>query len=131
MVSIYLRRRVASLACFFAVFLLSNSVTAQVTAVLSGRVTDPTGAVISAATVTATSLETGMGRMATTNSEGLYELLALPIGHYQISAKKDGFAEQVRTGIVLVVGQDATVDFRLRVGQVTEQVKVESDTQCW
>ncbi len=127
MVSIILRARAASLACFFAFSLFSISVSAQVTAVLSGRVTDPTGAVISAATVTATSLETGMGRVATTNSEGLYELLALPIGHYQISAKKDGFAEQVQSGIVLVVGQDATVNFTLKVGQVTEQVKVESD----
>ena len=127
MVSIRLRARAAFLASLFTFFLFSISVTAQVTAVLSGRVTDPTGAVISAATVTATSMETGMGRVATTNSEGLYELLALPIGHYRISAKKDGFAEQVQSGIVLVVGQDATVNFTLKVGQVTEQVKVESD----
>src|SRR5215471_13593612 len=106
--------------------LCSLSVSAQVSAVLSGRVTDPTGAVIASATVTATSSETGMTRVAVTNSEGHYELLALPIGHYQVSAKKDSFAEQMRTGIVLVVGQDATVDFTLKVGQVTEQVRVES-----
>jgi len=46
----------------------------------------------------------------------MYELLALPIGHYELRAKKAGFSEQVRTGILLVVGQDATADFSLKVG---------------
>jgi hypothetical protein len=107
--------------------LFASLASAQVSAVLSGRVTDSSGAVVSGATVTATSLETGVARLAVTNSEGLYEVLALPIGHYQISAKKVGLAQQVRTGLVLVVGQEATVDFTLKVGEVTEQVKVEAD----
>ena len=51
----------------------------------------------------------------------------LPIGRYELSAKKTGFAEEVRTGVLLVVGQDATADFSLKVGQVTEQVKVEAN----
>ena len=101
----------------------------QVSAVLSGRVTDPTGAVIAGATVTATSQETGISRTTTTNHAGMYELMALPIGHYQLSAKKTGFGEQVRTGILLVVGQDATVDLSLKVGELTEQVKVEGDAE--
>lgn len=99
----------------------------QVSAVLSGRVTDQTGAVVSGATVTATSQETGIARTATTNQAGMYELLALPIGRYELTASKTGFAEEVRTGVLLVVGQDATADFTLKVGQVTEQVKVEAD----
>ncbi len=96
-------------------------------AVLSGRVTDQTGAVVAAATVTATSQETGLSRSAVTDQIGRYELLALPIGRYEVRAQKTGFAEHVRTGILLVVGQDATVDLSLKVGQVSEQVKVESD----
>ena len=56
----------------------------------------------------------------------MYELLALPIGRYELTASKAGFAEDVRTGVQLVVGQDATADFSLKVGQVTEQVKVEA-----
>ena len=111
-----------ALSSFFSI-----SGLAQVSAILSGRVSDRTGAVVSGAIVTAVSSETGMTRAASTNSEGHYELLALPIGHYQVSAKKSGFAEEVRTGVTLVVGQDATVDFTLKVGQVTEQVKVESN----
>jgi hypothetical protein len=99
----------------------------QVSAVLSGRVTDPTGAIIAGATVTATSQETGISRTTTTNQAGMYELLALPIGRYQLTASKDGFAEDVRTGVLLVVGQDATANFSLKVGRVNEQVKVEGD----
>src|SRR3974390_2492385 len=99
----------------------------QVSAVLSGRVSDPSGAVVGGASVTATSQETGFARTAITNQSGLYELLALPIGRYEVSAVKSGFAKEVRTGLVLVVGQNATVDFSLKVGEVTEQVKVEGD----
>jgi hypothetical protein len=57
----------------------------------------------------------------------MYELLALPIGQYELRAKKDGFAEEVRTGILLAVGQDATADMSLKVGAATEQVKVVAD----
>ena len=94
---------------------------------LSGKVTDPSGATVSGATVTAVNLDTGLARTAVTNQSGMYELLALPIGRYELRAKKDGFAEEVRTGIVLVVGQDATADVSLKIGPVSEQVKVESD----
>jgi len=100
---------------------------AQVAASLSGRVTDQTGAAVSGAAVTATNLDTGLARTAVTNQSGMYELLALPIGQYEMRAKKDGFAEEVRTGILLVVGQDATADLSLKVGNVTEQVKVVAD----
>jgi len=117
----------ASALSFFLSCVLVIPVAGQVSAVLSGRVTDPSGAVVSGAKVTATSQETGLQRATVTNDAGLYELLALPIGRYQLSAQKDGFAEEVHTGLALVVGQSATVDFQLKVGQVTEQVKVEGD----
>ncbi len=100
---------------------------AQVSAGLSGRVTDQTGAVVSGATVTTENLDMGLSRAAVTDQAGRYELAALPIGRYEVRAKKAGFAEQVRTGITLVVGQDATVDLSLPVGNVNEQVKVVAD----
>ena len=53
--------------------------------------------------------------------------MALPIGKFEVHARKDGFAERIRTGIVLVVGQDATVDLSLPVGNVSEQVTVEAN----
>ena len=110
------------LSCLWAL-----SAEAQVSAGLSGRVTDQTGAAIAGAAVTATNLDTGLMRTAVTNQLGRYELVALPIGQYEVRAKKDGFAERVRSGILLVVGQDATVDLSLQVGNVSEQVKVVAD----
>ena len=109
----------------FCVFPLHSK--AQVSASLSGRVTDQTGAAVSGATVTAINLEAGIARTAVANQYGAYELLALPIGKYELRAKKDGFSEEVRTGILLVVGQAATADLSLKVGNVTEQVKVVAD----
>src|SRR5215813_8775288 len=124
MVSVKPHQRIAIL-----IFLCLNSLPslALVSAVLSGRVTDQSGAVVPGASITATSQENGLTRTAITNQSGIYELLALPVGHYQVNARKAGFAEEVRTGLVLVIGQNAIVDFSLKVGQVAEQVKVEAD----
>ncbi|MGB8887496.1 MAG: carboxypeptidase regulatory-like domain-containing protein [Candidatus Korobacteraceae bacterium] len=102
-------------------------VTGQVTANLSGRVTDQTGAAVTAATVTVTNVDTGLSRTTITDQAGRYQVVALPIGKYEIRASKTGFAEQVRSGIVLVVGQDATADMNLQIGKVTEEVKVVGD----
>jgi len=113
-------------SAFFLTLLTFSFVSAgaQVSANLSGRVTDPSGAAIPSASVTATDTDTGVSRTALTNQSGLYELFELPVGHYEVHARKDGFAEKVRTGISLVVGQDATADLTLQVGQVQQQVKV-------
>jgi hypothetical protein len=105
-------------------WLCSVSAGAQVYATLSGRVTDATGGVIPAATVTATNIDTGVSRSVVTTQGGLYEVVALPVGRYEIHATKHGFAEQIRTGVVLDVGQDATADLALRVGEVKEHVTV-------
>src|ERR1700751_4977277 len=86
---------------------------AQVTANLSGRVTDPSGAAVTGATVTANDTETGIARTTLTDPGGQYHLFELSVGHYEVRASKDGFAERVRGGIVLVVGQDATADLSL------------------
>jgi Carboxypeptidase regulatory-like domain len=105
----------------------SASAEAQVSATLSGRVVDSTGAAVGAAAVTANDLDTGVSRTAITSQAGQYEMVALPVGHYEVRAAKQGFAERIRTGVVLVVGQDATADLVLQVGQVKEQVTVAED----
>ncbi|MGB0121864.1 MAG: carboxypeptidase-like regulatory domain-containing protein [Silvibacterium sp.] len=96
------------------------SAQAQVSANLSGRVMDPSGAAVPSASVTATDTDSGISRSTLTNQAGQYELFELPVGHYELHAKKDGFAEKVRTGIFLVVGQDATADLTLQVGQIKQ-----------
>jgi len=100
---------------------------AQVSATLSGIVTDQSGAAVSAAAVTARNLDTGLSRSAVTDQTGRYQLFALPVGQYDVRVKKDGFAEAIRTGIRLVVGQDANAGLSLRLGAVSEEVKVTGD----
>ena len=100
---------------------------AQVSAALSGRVTDPTGAGIPETTVTAKATDTGISRETVTDAAGRYELPALPVGRYEVTATKSGFAVAVRSGISLVLGQDATADLSLKVGNVSQQVKVDEN----
>src|ERR1700757_1206497 len=78
---------------------LTSSAYGQVSASLSGRIMDPTGAAISTARVTATNTETGVSRTALTNQSGSYQLLELPIGRYELHATKAGFAEEMRKGV--------------------------------
>ena len=111
-----------------ALILLSAvAVYAQVSAIVSGSVTDPAGARVSAAAVSAKSVDTGATRGTVTDAEGHYQFFSLPVGQYEIHASKTGFTEEIRTGIHLVVGQSATVDLNLRVGESSQQVTVNGD----
>jgi len=103
------------------------SVRAQVSANISGTVTDPSGAVVSAAAVTAKNTDTGVTRDAVSDNTGHYQLFALPLGPYEVHARKTGFKEQIRQGVRLVVGQDATVDLTLQVGESSQQVSIVGD----
>ena len=101
-------------AIFTFLYLLSVFAGAQVSATLSGRVTDSTGGAVAAATVTANDLDTGMSRTVVTSQAGQYQMVALPLGHYDVRATKQGYAEETRAGIILAVGQDATVDIKMQ-----------------
>src|SRR6266702_6211292 len=61
-------------------------------ATVVGTVTDPVGAVIPNATITATAVSTGLGRTATTTDAGQYVLPDLPIGLYNVKAEASGFS---------------------------------------
>lgn len=97
---------------------------AQVTAAISGTVTDPSGAAVEGAAITITSLETGGQRHTTTDSSGNYTVLGLPLGATEVRAEKTGFKPVDRTGITLVVNQNARVNFQLQVGEFVSQVNV-------
>src|SRR5690242_12089703 len=105
----------------------ASSGSAQVSAVLSGTVTDQSGGVVAGATLTVKSIETGATRTTVTDGVGRYQLLSLPVGQYEIHVRKWGFTEEIRTGIHLVVGQDALMDLTLRVGESSQQVTVDAD----
>src|SRR5467141_1487166 len=100
---------------------------AQVAASITGTVTDPSGAPISAAAVTAKNLETAAVHGSTTDDAGRYLLLSLLVGPYEVRVSNAGFKDAVRSGIQLVIGQEARVDLNLQVGALETQVIVNSD----
>lgn len=105
-------------ACLLFVCLLFVSASAQqsATASLSGVVTDPTGALIAGAQVTATQKATGITREATTNGEGIYALTSLPPGEYEIKVQAPGFSTKVsQSPVMLQVGQSVTADVAMEI----------------
>jgi hypothetical protein len=93
----------------------------------SGVVTDSSGAFVPSAVVTATNPDTGFSVSATTNDAGAYVLSLLPVGHYTLTVKRDGFKTEVRQGLTLTADQAASVDVALSVGAVTEEIHVSAD----
>ncbi len=93
------------------------------TATIEGVVTDPNGAVVQGAKVTARNVGNGFTRELTTDDSGIYRLTALPPGNYQLSASAQGFAENKYGSITLNVGQKLNLDLMLRVN-VTETVEI-------
>jgi len=96
------------------VFIVSAAYSQQPTASLTGVVTDPAGAVIAGATVTAMNKDTNLTRTATTNNEGIYAIANLPVGQYEIKFVAQNFKGFPRM-VVLNVGQTLSVDESLEV----------------
>jgi predicted porin len=92
----------------------SVSAFAQDSAALSGRITDSAGTAIPALTVSVKNVETGASQSTLTDQSGRYRFSELPSGQYEIRAGKAGFADQMRSGINVTVGREATVDIEMQ-----------------
>jgi hypothetical protein len=101
---------------------------AQVTAAISGTVEDASGALVPGAKITVKSVETGASRTVTTDQSGSFTLVSLPLGPQELTVEKAGFKTAVRTGLSLVVGQQAVVNFRLELGEFVQQVTSTDET---
>ncbi len=113
-------RIVLVLSLTLLTFTTARAQTSQIT----GRVTDPSGAVIPGAEVTVTNAGTGVRWTASSNQEGYYTVSRLDPGRYQIAVQSGGFKRALRTGIVLQVDQAARIDVTLEVGELAESVEV-------
>lgn len=91
---------------------------------IEGTVTDATGSAIPGASVAVKSAETSAARSALTDASGHYYVSLLSVGRYEVAVEKVGFERQVKTGITLVLGQRASTDFILQVGQIHTSVQV-------
>ena len=96
------------------------------TASLRGIVTDTSGAAIPGARVIATSVQRGTEFLGSTDGQGRYALTALPPGDYTLAAEAAGFKKLVRSAFNLQVQQQATIDLKMDVGEVSTVVEVEA-----
>src|SRR3954471_9304132 len=91
---------------------------------LNGTVTDPAGAVVPGATVTATHNDTGVEAKTTSTSSGTYTLPYLPAGTYTIRVNAPGFQTSTAENVILRVAQTMTIDLKLQVGKMNQEVVV-------
>jgi CHAT domain-containing protein/Tfp pilus assembly protein PilF len=91
---------------------------------VQGIISDATGAVLPRASVTIRNSGTGAAVAFISDERGRYLAPVLPPGEYEIQASLPGFQSVSRRGIRLAVGQNAVVDVKLEIGQVTNQVEV-------
>lgn len=122
-------KKVLSVAVLCSVLLalaiLNRSAFSQeVTATIVGTVTDPSGAAIPDAKVTATSVERGTSFSATTDGAGLYRIGQLPVGRYTLTVEKPGFSTVQHEAFVLTLNQIARIDVALQVGMVSKTITV-------
>jgi len=117
----------AVLFAFSASALMAQSST---TGGLTGTVTDPSGAVISGATVTVTNLGTGQVRTATTDANGSYKFNQLQPGNYSVTFSAPGFKSLEVPSVTISITETEVVNRKLEVGAQTQQVTVESTTQA-
>src|SRR5436309_15123405 len=97
------------------------------TATILGTVKDVSGALIPGVSITVKHTESGLTRTVVSNEQGGYDVRLLPVGAYEITTMMPGFKSDVRSGINLVVGQEAVVDLTLQVGAPAEQVTVSEE----
>jgi hypothetical protein len=117
----------ALVALLIAVFCAIGAQAQLSTASISGSVVDPSGAVVPNAKITLTQTDTNFVRIAISKADGSYHEEFLPVGPYKITVVAAGFKTLQRTGIVLSVMQDATLNLTLALGGQTETVNVTGD----
>lgn len=109
----------ASFVCLtFMIFAATNFAQSLDTVTITGRITDPNGQSVAGATVTATQVETGAERTATSNDEGRYQIVELQPGTYNIKSTGGGFGVSEKQGLATISGQNVQLDFALSVSDV-------------
>ena len=98
------------------------------TGVIEGSVLDPSGGALPGATVAVRNTATNFEQTATTDRQGRFRVLQLPLGPYRVTATLSGFATLVRDGITLAVGQTVTLNnLKLELSSVKQEVRVTAE----
>jgi hypothetical protein len=121
--------RVSLLVCVLAVLAVSPILAQSqaTTGVIEGTVVDPNGGVLPGATVTLKNTATGYEEILTTDRQGRFRGLLLPLGPYRITVALPGFGTAVREGLKLEVGQTISLPFKLEISTVQQEIKVTAE----
>ena len=128
MICFSLKRQVFAVCLpIVSMLLWSQPAAADVTARISGTVTDPSGASTPTADVTATNIQTGASQQTHTDGQGYYSFAALPVGRYDLVIRNKGFKDYKETGLILDVNSALTVNAQLQLGESSQEVSVRAD----
>lgn len=122
-----IRRRIFPAGVVLVCALFASVAYAQQASIV-GTVADETKAVLPGATITATNIETGTQSTGVSDERGEYRLLRLMPGKYKVQADLQGFSSVVVPEVELLVGQNATVPFTLKIAQVSETVTITGES---
>src|SRR5580704_9465792 len=100
----------------------------QITAAITGTVVDSAGASLNGAAVTVTDVDRGTVYDTKTSDSGRFNLSQVPIGTYDVKVEASGFETIIQSHLTLVLNQTARLDFKMKVGAVTNTVQVTSET---
>src|SRR5580658_5051416 len=119
-----------SLTALLSLLLAPAAWAQDATGKIAGNITDATGALVAGATVVVTSLDTRITKRTVANSQGFYQVLQLPIGHYEVSAEASGFSKSIeRPAAALEINQTLRVDLTLEVGAATASITVQDNAR--
>src|SRR6266480_766569 len=125
----YFGRFFPLIALVFVLFIDAPAL-AQSTATLQGTVTDSKGAVVPNATVTVRNRGTSFERTAQTDTDGNYQVAALPVGSYNVEVKAQGFKTQVADQLPIEVAKTVVQNFQMEIGAISETVLVSSEASA-
>lgn len=116
-------RAVLAIGALSVIFAYTG-VTQTTNGLITGTISDPTGAVVPGATITVTNLGTDLARSATSDDRGYYTIPQLPPAIYSVVVAKAGFASSERPSLQLHVNEQATIDVKLTIGNSVQRVDV-------
>jgi hypothetical protein len=115
------------LALITALFGVAPFTPAQTTSTIHGRVTDKQGGTITGAEVHVVGKDVAADHVATTDGSGEYRLPALVAGTYTVTVTKEGFRQQILTGLEVTLNRVLEIDVQLEVGSTREQIEVSGE----
>src|SRR4051812_7751557 len=124
-------QKISSITLAFLLLILAASVVPAQTfrGTILGSVTDPNGAVVAGAKITARNTSTGLERSTTTDDAGNYTLPELPIGPYEVRVEQTGFVSAVVANVAVEVATDRRVDVKLSVAGAESLVTIAANVQ--